>query len=94
MRLKAFCGVGLETITRLRAERGLSFIVNTHYPEHAISISDQTLMLLGGGRSISGATADVITEENLRSAFSVDVCIRALDVRDGKYTCVLPLKLA
>lgn len=84
----------LETITRLRAERGLSFIVNTHYPEHAISISDQTLMLLGSGRSISGATADVITEENLRSAFSVDVCIRALDVRNGKYTCVLPLKLA
>lgn len=84
----------LETIANLRRERGLSFIVNTHYPEHAISISDKTLMLMGGGRSLCGATADVITEDNLRSAFAVEVCIRDLDVRDGKYTCVLPLKLA
>ena len=84
----------LETISGLRRERGLSFIVNTHYPEHAISISDKTLLLTGGGRSLSGKTADVITEENLRNAFAVDVCIRDLDVQNGKYTCVLPLKLA
>ncbi len=84
----------LETISRLCRERGLSFIVNTHYPEHAISISDKTLLLMGGGRSLSGPTAQVITEENLRSAFAVDVCIRDLDVANGKYTCVLPLKLA
>ena len=50
-------------------------------------------MLMGGGRSLCGATADVITEENLRSAFAVEVCICDLDVREGKYTCVLPLKL-
>ena len=84
----------LKTISDLRRERGLSFIVNTHYPEHAISISDKTLLLMGGGRSLSGKTADVITEENLRNAFAVDVCIRDLDVQNGKYTCVLPLKLA
>ena len=84
----------LETIAGLRRERGLSFIVNTHYPEHAISISDKTLLLTGGGRSICGKTADVITEQNLRNAFAVDVCIRDLDVQNGKYTCVLPLKLA
>ena len=84
----------LKTISDLRRERGLSFIVNTHYPEHAISISDKTLLLMGGGRSLSGKTAEVITEENLRNAFAVDVCIRDLDVQDGKYTCVLPLKLA
>ena len=84
----------LETIAGLRRERGLSFIVNTHYPEHAISISDKTLLLTGGGRSLSGPTAQVITEENLRSAFAVDVCIRDLDVANGKYTCVLPLKRA
>ena len=84
----------LETIANLRRERGLSFIVNTHYPEHAISISDKTLMLMGGGSSISGATKDVITEENLRNAFAVDVCIRQLNLDGGKHTCVLPLKLA
>lgn len=84
----------LKTISDLRRERGLSFIVNTHYPEHAISISDKTLLLTGGGRSICGKTADVITEQNLRNAFAVDVCIRDLDVQNGKYTCVLPLKLA
>ena len=84
----------LDTIRRLRDERGLSFIVNTHYPEHAISISDQTLLLLGGGESLCGPTREVITEGNLRRAFSVEVCIRDLPVDRGQYTCVLPLKLA
>ena len=84
----------LDTIRRLRDERGLSFIVNTHYPEHAISISDQTLLLLGGGESLCGPTREVITEGNLRRAFSVEVCIRDLPVDRRQYTCVLPLKLA
>lgn len=84
----------LDTIKRLREEKKLSFIVNTHYPEHAISISDQTLLLLGDGDSLCGATREVITEENLRRAFSVEVCIRDLDVHRQSYTCVMPLKLA
>lgn len=84
----------LDTICMLRRERGLSFVVNTHYPEHALSISDQTLLLLDGGESLCGPTRETVTEENLKTAFGVDVCIRDIELLQGRYTCVLPLKLA
>ena len=86
--------VVLEAIRNLRREKGLSFVVNTHYPEHAISLSDQTLLLLGGGESLSGPTREVIVEENLKRAFSVEVRIRDLELGACAYTCVMPLRLA
>ncbi len=84
----------LETIRNLRSEKGISFVVNTHYPEHALSISDQALLLMGNGESLSGPARQIIAEENLRRAFSVEVCIRDLALGAGAYTCVMPLRLA
>lgn len=84
----------MDTIAGLRREKGISFIVNTHYPEHALAVSDKALLLMGDGVSLHGKSAAVMTEENLRRAFSVEVCIRDFYVRNEKYTCVVPLKPA
>ncbi|MDR0601000.1 MAG: ABC transporter ATP-binding protein, partial [Treponema sp.] len=35
----------LRLIKRMTAEKGISCIINTHYPDHALRISDTTLML-------------------------------------------------
>ncbi|NSW95627.1 MAG: ABC transporter ATP-binding protein, partial [Bacteroidales bacterium] len=55
----------LNLIEKLREDRGISCIINTHYPDHALRISDCTLML---GRSgyICGCSDDIITEENMK----------------------------
>ena len=81
----------LETISRLAKERSLSAIVNTHYPEHALQISKQALILNRGGQSFYGPSEEVISEANMRRAFGVQVHIGRF-VIDGKaYKSVVPL---
>ena len=84
----------LDTIKRLCRERHISSIVNTHYPEHAIAISDKTLILNRDGTSVYGETHETITEPNLKKAFGVNVRIRDVMLPDCQYTCVLPVSLA
>lgn len=84
----------LETIRQLCREKQISSIVNTHYPEHALSISDKTLLLRGDGSCVFGNSADIITESYLQEAFGVHVKICEIPVAQRRYTCVLPLSLA
>lgn len=84
----------LETIRNLRDEEGISSIVNTHYPGHAISISDKALILNRDGSSVFGPAHSSIVEENLEKAFGVNVKIKDFYHREKKYTCVLPLSIA
>lgn len=83
----------LDTIKSLRDEEGISSIVNTHYPEHAISISDKALILNRGGSSVFGAADESIVEHNLENAFGVNVKIKDFYHREKKYTCVLPVSI-
>lgn len=64
----------LNLVRKLRDERGISCIINTHYPDHALRISDDTLML-GQGRYIFGRSEEIITEENMKEFFEVNVKI-------------------
>lgn len=81
----------LTTISRLVEERGLSAIVNTHYPEHALQISHKALILNRGGQSFYGATDDIINEENMCQAFGVRVHIDHFSIGDKRYKSVIPL---
>ncbi len=67
----------LELIGRLVSERGISSVINTHYPEHALRISDKTLLMDRSG-SVEGPTRDILTEENIRRVFHVDSNIGSL----------------
>lgn len=83
----------LDCIEKLAHSRGISAVINTHYPEHALQISDQALILNRDGTSLYGESGDVICEEHLRRAFSVRVCIRSVSVGSGEYRCVIPLSV-
>lgn len=63
----------LEIISTFVDKNGLSCIINTHSPEHALSISDYTLLLGSEGRYIFGETQDVLNEENILKYFDVNV---------------------
>lgn len=67
----------LRLIEKLSKQRGLSCIINTHYPEHALRISDCTLML-GENRYIYGRSDAIITEENMKEFFEVEVRILSI----------------
>ncbi len=83
----------LETIRELSKKRGISAIVNTHYPEHALKISDNALILNREGKNIFGKAEAIINEENMKQAFSVQVHINQFDYQGVDYRSVVPLYL-
>lgn len=84
----------LDTIKKLCHEKQISSIVNTHYPKHALQISKKALMLNKNGKSIFGETKNIITDNNLRQSFGVNVSIKDVLVGEVMHKCVLPLSLA
>lgn len=84
----------LETIKTLKEEEGISSIVNTHYPDHALSLSDKALILNRDGDSIFGPADSSIAEHHLEKAFGVNVKIKDFYHHEQKYTCVMPLSIA
>jgi iron complex transport system ATP-binding protein len=83
----------MNTIRNLRDEFGISSIVNTHYPEHALSISDDIIILRRNGTILSGAAKNIVTEYNLGQAFGVKVKIHSIPVPGGNHACVMPLSI-
>ncbi len=83
----------LETIRKLSKTRGISAVVNTHYPEHALKISDKALILNRDGSNIFGEAEEIINEENMRKSFSVQVYIDRFDYQGKEYKSVVPLHL-
>ncbi len=83
----------LDILKNLSREKGIAAIINTHYPEHAIKVSDKSLILNRNGRSIYGPSESVITEENLANAFSVSVKIIDFDFNGKKYRDVIPIEM-
>ncbi len=79
--------VVLDVIERL-SDAGLSAIINTHFPAHALEISKKTLLVPRGRRPYFGDTRDVMTEERLSEVFEVRVRIGAIDFPEGRHTCV------
>lgn len=74
----------LELIQRLVREHNLSCIINTHYPDHALQISDKTL-LLGDNRSEFGKTAELLSEDKIQQYFDVRVKIAEAEDQGRRY---------
>lgn len=82
----------LDIVKKLSVERGIAAIINTHYPVHALKISDQALILNRDGSSHYGESGETITEENMKKAFSVEVKIADFYYEDIRYQSVIPIK--
>jgi len=83
----------LDILEKLAREQKISCIINTHYPEHALRLADQTLILGKDGRHIVGNVDHVVTEDILRDFFGVNVKIIVLKDRERQVRTVLPLTL-
>lgn len=81
----------LDTIQRLSREKGIGAIVNTHYPAHALKISDRALIFNPSGDCIFGPSQQVINEENLRDSFDVHVKIQEYRLGTECYKSVIPI---
>lgn len=78
----------LEIIDKLAAS-GLSIIMSSHFPDHAF-LSSNKVAIMKDKRFIDfGSPDEVVTEDNLKKAYSIDVKLIELD--NDRKVCV-PLK--
>lgn len=74
----------LDLIVKLSRNRGLSCIINTHYPDHALRISDKTL-LLGDNVCRFGDTSQILTEKRIKEFFDVNAKIANVEHNGNIY---------
>jgi ABC-type cobalamin/Fe3+-siderophores transport systems, ATPase components len=80
----------LEQIKRL-AQNGIGILMTTHFPDHAFLCSTKVALMQNKNGLIIGEAEDVVTEENLRSAYGVDVRIISTQVGGIRLKSCLPV---
>ena len=78
----------LEIIDNL-SKSGLAIIMSSHFPDHAFLSSTKVAIMKNKKFIDFGVPEDVVTEENLKIAYSIDVKLMELD--DKRKVCV-PMK--
>ena len=63
--------------------------MSSHYPDHAFLAASKVAIMKDKGFIDFGTPEDVLSEENLKKAYGIDVKLMELD--DGRKICV-PLK--
>jgi ABC-type cobalamin/Fe3+-siderophores transport system ATPase subunit len=63
----------LDWIARLSHDDGLTVLMTTHHPHHASAVADDALLMLGETEFACGPAEEVLTEENLRALYGVDL---------------------
>lgn len=80
----------LDLIKKLSAS-GVIIVMNTHYPDHALKISNKCLLLNYDKTYKFGETRGVLNGENLKKSFSVEVKIEKISVAGKDYESIIPL---
>src|SRR3954468_4043393 len=63
-------------LRRLNGERGTTLIVSTHDLNLAAALCDQLVLLKGGRIMAQGATANVLTPDNIRALYEVEADVQ------------------
>ncbi len=84
----------LDLLDELVHTEGIAAVMNTHYPAHALKVADKTLMLAGGSAYDYGPTAQVVTRENMRRTFQVEVAFAELECAGKLVRDVVPVSVA
>lgn len=81
----------LETLRSLAKKENLICVINTHYPDHALSLADHVLMIdKEGHRGLFGTTQEMITPQNLEQIFGVSVLVETFTRQGQKVQVVVP----
>lgn len=81
----------LEQINRL-SKSGLAVIMTSHFPDHAFLCSTKVVIIQKNGSFKTGSAEIIMTEENLRAAYGVEVKIATVETgAGGKINTCVPL---
>lgn len=84
----------LEIIRQASREMNTACIINTHFPNHALNISDKTLLIGYDNQKLFGDTKDLLTEKNIERFFSVRSRIVSFMAGETNYRTIFPYMVA
>ncbi len=79
----------LSTLRRVSRERGLTVVFASHYPQHALQIADQVLLMEGVEDHLFGPVDDVMTEQHLSRLYEIP--IRRVVLHPGTAGSIVPV---
>jgi iron complex transport system ATP-binding protein len=77
-------------VVKTLAEKGLTILMASHFPDHALLVSTVAAILNRGRLVYHGPADAVITEENLREAYGVNVKILYVGKGVDRKVCLFP----
>lgn len=83
----------LNLIQELSSQEHLTILLNTHYPEHAYEVAQETVLLQKGGTSLFGSTKDILTPAHMKEVFGVEVVIKKENAGGREYMSIIPTRL-
>ncbi|MEZ5861023.1 MAG: ABC transporter ATP-binding protein [Geminicoccaceae bacterium] len=79
----------LSTLRRISKERGLTIVFASHYPQHALQIADQVLLMEGVEDHLFGPVDKVMTERHLSRLYEIP--IRRVVLHPGTAGSIVPV---
>ena len=80
----------LTLLHRLSRERGLTILFTTHQPNHALAVAHKTL-LMTQPQARFGPTATVLTVDNLKQLFDIDMIRLPAQFNDQRFENIMPV---
>jgi iron complex transport system ATP-binding protein len=77
-------------VARNLADKGLTILMASHFPDHALLVSTAVAILNQGRLAYQGAPEAVITETNLRETYGVNVKILYVGKGVDRKVCLFP----
>lgn len=84
----------LDAIEYTNREKKTACVINTHFPNHALRLSDKTLMLGNDHHQIFGDTKDIITERNVEKFFHTRAKIIDFSADGKTYQMLAPYQIS
>lgn len=84
----------LDAIEYTNREKKTACVINTHFPNHALRLSDKTLMLGNNGQQMFGSTKEIINEQNVEEIFHTRAKIVDFSIGGKIYQMIAPYQIS
>ena len=71
------------------AKEGFSVVITTHNPDHALMLGDKAAIVSKNGKITQGNCDNIITEDNLRNVYGIDLKIKWME-EVNRRVCLVP----
>lgn len=74
-------------MTEKLGSEGISVLMTSHFPDHGFIVSDRVAIMENAGLIATGSPEDVITSENLKAAYGIDISVSYVP-EAGRKVCI------